>query len=376
MPFSNYQSCVLCFRYLLLLLIETTQLMDKLEYRSIIKFLFLQKKSPTQIHEEMLAVYNNDCPSYDVIKHWGKEFRCGRLSVHDEARSGRPSTSTCPDIVQQIEKLIMEDRRVTISSIVESIKISRGSVYSIIHDELHMTKVSARWIPRLLTQIQKQNRAECSQELLDLCNADEDNFFSRLITVDESWIHHFDPETKQASMQWKHSASPPPKKACVQPSAGKVMLTVFWDECGVIYTDYLEKGKTITGQYYSNLLTNLRQEIKLKRRGMLSRGVLLLHDNAPAHSSLAAMDTAGRCGYQILPHPPYSPDLAPSDFFLFPTLKSALRGQHFPTDNAVIQATESWFSAENGCTYRDGIRKVKMHWEKCVTLGGSYVEKD
>ena len=82
--------------------------MDKIEYRSVIKFLHLQNKTPFTIHEEMLAVYKDDCPSYGVVKHWCKEFKCGRLSVHDETRSGRPSTSKCPDIVQQIEKLIME----------------------------------------------------------------------------------------------------------------------------------------------------------------------------------------------------------------------------------------------------------------------------
>ena len=350
--------------------------MDKIEYRSVIKFLFLQKKSPSTIHEEMLAVYKDDCPSYDVVKHWCKQFKCGRLSVHDEPRSGRPSMSSDRNIVRQIESFIMEDRRVTISNIVEKVGISRGSIYNIIHDELHMNKVSARWIPRLLTPLQKQNRAECSQQLLDMCNTDEDNFFSRLVTVDESWIHHFDPETKQATMQWKHAKSPPPKKARVQPSAGKVMMTVFWDEGGVLLTDYLERGQTITGEYYSNLLIKLRSEIKLKRRGMLTKGVLLLHDNAPAHSSVAACQTAARCSYQILPHPPYSPDIAPSDFFLFPQLKSTLRGKHFPSDNDVIRVVEAWFSGQTGCFYKDGIRKVKQRWEKCVTLAGSYVEKD
>lgn len=350
--------------------------MDKTEYRSVIKFLFLQEKSPSAIHAEMLGVYKDACPSYAIVKHWCKQFRYGRMSVQDEQRSGRPSTSREEDTIRQVEVLIMEDRRITIDKIVKKLGISHGSAVSIIHNDLHMNKVSARWIPRLLSPLQKQTRSQCSREMIDLCNEDEDNFFSRLVTVDESWIHHFDPETKQASMQWKHATSPPPKKARVQPSAGKVMLTVFWDERGVLLTDYLQAGTSITGRYYSNLLTKLRSEIKNKRKGMLTKGVLLLHDNAPSHSSIVATQTAAHCGYQILPHPPYSPDIAPSDFFLFPQLKSALRGRHFQSDNDVISAVEGWFSDHDGCFYKEGIRKVKERWEKCVTLGGSYVEKD
>lgn len=351
-------------------------IMDKVEYRSVIKFLFLQKKTPSEIHQEMLAVYKEECPSYDVVKHWCKQFKCGRVSVLDEPRSGRPSTSHTEDMVKEVENLIQQDRRISITQIVNVVGISRGSIADIIHNELHMTKVSARWIPRLLTPVQKAHRVTSCQEMLDMCNTDEEKFFSRVVTMDESWIHHFDPESKEASKQWKHAESPPPKKARVQPSAGKVMLSVFWDQSGIILTDYLEKGKTITGQYYSNLLVKLREEIKKKRRGMLTRGVLLLHDNAPAHSSVAACQTARRCGFEILPHPPYSPDIAPSDFFLFPALKSDLRGQHFATDNDVISATEAWFSSKNEDFYKTGLRKVKHRWEKCVTLAGTYIEKD
>lgn len=350
--------------------------MEKFEYRSVIKFLYLQKKTPKVIHEEMLEVYHNDCPSYDVVKHWCKQFRCGRLSIHDEPRSGRPSTACNGDTVSKVEKLILQDRRIKVKNIAGELGIAYGSVCDIIHNELHMTKVSARWIPRLLTPLQKTQRTECSEQLLELCDQNEDDFFSRLVTTDESWIHYYDPETKEASKQWKHVESPPPKKAKTQPSAGKVMLTVFWDQDGVLLTDYLAKGHTITGQYYSQLLIRLREEIKGKRRGLLSKGVFLLHDNAPAHSSVVACQTARDCGYQILPHPPYSPDLAPSDFFLFPGLKSSLRGRRFGDDNDVISAADDYFSSKDGGFYRSGIRKVKTRWEKCITLAGSYVEKD
>jgi histone-lysine N-methyltransferase SETMAR len=74
---------------------------------------------------------------------------------------------------------------------------------------------------------------------------------------------------------------------------------------------FLKKGDTITEAYYASLLTKLRENIKLKRRGMLSNGVLLQHDNASPHTCVAATSKAAELGFQILPYPPYSLDLAP-----------------------------------------------------------------
>ncbi|GBP00756.1 Histone-lysine N-methyltransferase SETMAR [Eumeta japonica] len=81
-----------------------------------------------------------------------------------------------------------------------------------------------------------------------------DEFSRRFVTMDETWIHHNTPETKEQSKQWVSRGERGPKKAKQSLSANKVMATVFWDARGVIHIDYLEKGKTITGEYYSKLL--------------------------------------------------------------------------------------------------------------------------
>jgi len=146
-------------------------------------------------------------------------------------------------------------------------------------------------------------------------------------------------------MIWKHVTSPAPKKFKVTPSAGKVMATVFWDSQGVIMTNYLSKGSTVTGAYYANELHELREALNSKRRGKLRRGVLLLHDNAPAHTAGVATSVAAEYGYKLLPHPPYSPYLAPSDFYLFPLLKEHLHGRQYASDNYIIQSVEDFLGA-------------------------------
>jgi len=140
-------------------------------------------------------------------------------------------------------------------------------------------------------------------------------------------------------------------------------------------TNYLSKGFTVTGAYYANELRELREALKSKRRGKLRRGVLLLHDNAPAHTAGVATSVAAECGYELLPHPPYSPDLAPSDFYLFPLLKEHLRGRQYANNNDIIQSVEDFLEVQGEQFFQTGIQKLQKRWNKCIEVQGDYVEK-
>jgi len=78
-----------------------------------------------------------------------------------------------------------------------------------------------------------------------------------MVTMDETWLYHYDPATEQQSMEWRHTASPRPKKFQVQKSAGKVLASIFWDQDGILLIEYLPKGQTISAEYYSSLLVHL-----------------------------------------------------------------------------------------------------------------------
>jgi len=349
--------------------------MEKIEHRAVIKFLTKEGKGAKEIHDRMVAVYSEAAPSYSTVTRWNKEFRHGRESLDDDPRSGRPSTATSDDVVARVEGMILENRRVKVEEIATEVGVSHGSVSAIIHDHLAMTKVSARWVPRNLTPHDRLQRRQSSEELLLLYNEDPGGFESRLVTGDETWVHHWDPETKLESMAWRHKGSPPPLKFRTQPSAGKVMATIFWDAEGVLMVDYLPRGTTITGQYYAEELARLRDCIKRKRHGKLSRGVLLLHDNAPVHKSRVAQAAVRDCGFVQLNHPPYSPDLAPSDYFLFRQLKAALRGRRFGDDEEVQEAVQEWLESQSGEFWFSGIQSLRDKWSKCIEVKGNYIEK-
>jgi len=139
------------------------------------------------------------------------------------------------------------------------------TVGHILHAILGMRKLSAQWVPRLLPPDNKRNRKRAGFDAVE---------------AQSEGVSAYTPETKEQSKQWTSPGEPAPKKPKNVPSAGKVMATVFWDSQGVIYIDYLEKGKTVKGLYYAVLI---RRRIALTH--LAKKKVLFHHDNAPAHTS-------------------------------------------------------------------------------------------
>jgi len=116
--------------------------------------------------------------------------------------------------------------------------------------------------------------------------------------------------------------------------------------------------------------------LKEKRRGKFTKVVLFSHDNAPAHRTLATQKKLAYLGFQRLDHPPYSPDLAPSDYHLFPGPKKQLKGRHFSSDAVVIAAAETWLDVQTSdfIFFLSGLRKLEQWAKKCIDLCGEYVE--
>ena len=253
-------------------------------------------KTGKEIYGVLAAVYGSSVPSYAQVKFWIGEFKRGRTSLEDEARSGRPLDATDEEMWKKVRDLVYFDRRIQVEEIAQALGISHGSISTILHDRLGMRKLTSHWVPKSLTDEQIATTASVCSTLK--CFRSKDDFLLHLVTVVETWVHYYEPENKAQSCQWVGPGSPRPKKFKTQPSAGKVMATVFWDAKGVIMLDFLPKRSTITGVYYANLLDQLRTAIREKCQGKLSKGVLLQQDNARVHTCKVAMDAVERNGYE------------------------------------------------------------------------------
>ncbi|UYV75727.1 hypothetical protein LAZ67_13001155, partial [Cordylochernes scorpioides] len=164
-----------------------------------------------------VSVYGEECMSIQMVRRWRSWFLEGRQNVHDDERSGRPVTATDNAAAAAVRNVVEADRRVTIDEIMirlhPGIEIGRSSIGTIMSDILNFRKVCARWVPRLLLENHKQQRMEAARAFLEMHQRDGDQLFSRIVTGDESWVHHSPPETKRQSMVWKKPEESAPKKA-------------------------------------------------------------------------------------------------------------------------------------------------------------------
>ena len=148
------------------------------------------------------------------------------------------------------------------------------------------------------------------------------------------------------------------------------MASVFWDVHGIIFIYYLEHGKTINSDYYIYLLVRLKAEIIKKRPHLAKKKVMFHQDYAPCHKAKKTMEKIKNweLGFELLPHPFYSPDLAPWSH-LFSDLKKMLRSKRFRSDEEVIAETKAYFEGLDTSFYKTGIEKFD-----CISAKGNYFE--
>ncbi|KYO21352.1 histone-lysine N-methyltransferase SETMAR [Alligator mississippiensis] len=348
----------------------------KEEQRSVIRFLWAEGVPPSEIHRRIVAQYGKNCLAQRKVYEWVEKFKHGRTSVVDEPRAGRPNTATTEDNIAKVDAAVRASKRVSIPELVAEVGVSAGSIHAILHDHLNYQKVCARWVPKQLTDVHKRQRVEVCTQLLQHLQDEGEGFLSRIVTGDETWVHHYDPESKRQNMQWKCTSSPPPKKIHTQPPSGKVLLILFWDCLGPLLVHSMECAVTVNSSTYFHVLQNhLEPAIRIKRPGKLKQGVLLQLENVRPHSAQVTLETLHGLGFEILPYPPYSPDLAPSDYHMFGPLKEALRGHRFTSDAEVQHAVQEWLSQLPESFFEDGIKKLVTRWNTCVAKQGDYVEK-
>ena len=181
---------------------------------------------------------------------------------------------------------------------------------------------------------------------MDAYDKEGEAFLDRIITVDETWVHHYEPECKRQSIEWKHPQSPIRKKFKSQPSPVKLKLTVFGDSQGPVLEHYQERGSTINSAGYSEMLIErLKPEIRSKSRGHLSKGIVLLHENTRPRTAAHTVETLQKLKFEVLAHTRYGPELAPSDYQQFGPLNEALRGRRFTSDQELKEAVHGWPAA-------------------------------
>ncbi len=257
---------------------------SKFEVRVVIRYHTAKGKDASAIHWRIVEKYGN-IMSVEMVRRWRCQFLEGRTDIGDELWSGRLSENT-EDTVNAVHRLIEEDgwrttREIECYLAEEALTpISHPTICKILHDELGLSKVCVSWVPKLLTDEHKQNCMATAIKFLSPYHAEGESLFDHIVTGDEKYVHHFTPETKQASTVWKSTDKPTPIKAKRERSVGKVLLTMFWNSQCVLLEENAAPKQTVMKDTYFDTLIPLRQAIKNKRMRKLSRKILFIHDNA------------------------------------------------------------------------------------------------
>ena len=292
---------------------------DTLEERYVIKFCFRLGKNATETYGMLQTASGPSCMNRASVSEWHKRFKEGRECVRDDERCGRSKEVRTPELIGQIKNFMDKDRRVSIQTISTQFDVSVRTVHTIIREELKMLKICAKFVPGVLREDQKERRCHDSREMVELINSDP-AVLDALVSCHESWIYCYDPETKRQSSKWKHAGSPRPKKARQRKSTHKrLMIPLFFYRTGMIYMHWVPTGQTVNKEYYIEVLREFSKRFLGKSPALFKSGQWHFHqDNAPVHNSILVTDYLSKMGIKTVPQPPYSQDLSPCDFCLFP----------------------------------------------------------
>lgn len=193
----------------------------------------------------------------------------------------------------------------------------------------------------------------------------------RIVTGDEKWIHYDNPKKRKS---WVKPGEPSTSTAKPNIHGKKLMLCIWWDQLGVVYYELLKPSETITGALYRTQLMRLSRALKEKRAHYYSRHdkIILLHDNARPHVAAPVKTYLETLNWEVLPHPPYSPDLAPSDYHLFRSMAHGLSEQRFTSYEDTKNWVDLWIASKDEEFFRLGIRMLPERWGKVVANDGKY----
>jgi [histone H3]-lysine36 N-dimethyltransferase SETMAR len=226
------------------------------------------------------------------------------------------------------------------------------------------------WVPHRLTEINMAQRFEAASENLEMHEAGNLNL-DLLLTSDQKWVLYVNVIRRK---EWRRRGenATPTAKAGLHPK--KVLLCFWWDTEGPVYWELLPQGQTITAEIYCQQLDRVAEALTEKRPHRQQH--LYLHDNARPHTARLTQRKLGQLGWTVLKHPPYSPDLAPTDYKAFRSLQNWLNGKNFATEEELRKSIQDWIASKPVGFWVKGIVDLPRRWAKVIEYEGDYFPDD
>ncbi|CAO4381978.1 unnamed protein product [Caenorhabditis nigoni] len=298
---------------------------------------------------------------WNLVYEWFARFKNGDESLDDHEHGSRPQTVDNDLLKQTIES----DPRQTVRELAQQFGCSHGTIANHLH-AIGKTNRCGKWTPHELTDANKSTRVATAGILLS--RAKRSGFLDSIVTGDEKWIRYDNTTKKREWLSVGEHPKPTPKPDL---HGKKVMLCVWWNSEGVVYFEILDSCQTVTADLYRHQLDHVDEA--LRRKGVDTTTTKLLHDNARPHVAKITSQKIDELGWEVLPHAPYSPDTAPSDFHLFRSMQHSLAEKHFKNHDEIKKWVDEYFASQPAQFFHSGIHSLRARWQRVIDADGEYI---
>lgn len=334
---------------------------QKYVLRASLLYDYKQGKSAADSHRTLCLAFGANVLSESQCRRWFQRFRDGNENLEDEEHDRRPPTVDDNELKQAIE----DDPTMSTRELATIFGCSNSTI------DVHLKAIGkenrcGKWIPHQLSEANKATRVTMCGILIN--SAKNSGFFETLLTSDEKWVR-FDNITRKR--QWLSPGETAKPTHLPDIHGKKVLLSIWWNVKGVVHYELLKPTQTITSDLYSQQLD--RVDDALRRQGVDTSKTRLLHDNARPHIAKMTQKKLEELGWSVLPHPPYSPDIAPSDYHLFRSMQHGLAEQKFSNIEEINKWLCEFFTSKPAEFYDDGIRALRKRWRMVIDNNGEYI---
>ena len=308
-------------------------------------------------------------PDRTTVYRWFKEFARGIFKFEDKPRSGRRVTKSNRVNILRVKKCIEENNKSSITTIAKLTGLTRFTVWNILKQKLKMKKYRSVFVPRNLSASQKIARKKWCDEMIEKCEKNVDDYFDRIQTEDESYLF-FETVYLGNEKRWLYPNEDYPRQFKFNRyTYKKRMFFLCFNRRAMVHISYQPaKSAANTGNYIEQI------ESIISKSQLDPSEVIIHHDNAPIHRSNLVQSFLKNNRIEQTGHPPYSPDLAPNDFWLIRKIKISLRDEIYRTEDEllekVVEITNSIPEEEFTKCFDRWLERMK----KCSRADGNWFE--
>lgn len=305
-------------------------------------------------------------PVKSTVFHWYKQFNEGSFMFKDLPRGRPPSKSVNVSNISKIKVNLDKERRVTVRKLAAVSEIPKSSVHRILSKKLQVEKLKAIRIPHKLTKKERKDRILIAEDMLAQMRSNLPDSLDEIVTGDETYLY-FEPVYMGHERQWTYKNEETPKQPKFQTLTHKKrMFFIFFNRNGDYHVDYQPENEAANATNYCNQLEKVQEKFGPK--------IVLHDDNCPIHTCNETLEFRISNLMPRLGHPPYSPDLAPCDFWLIRIIKKELIGHVYKTAEYLLEEVKRILDSIPKEHFERCFDEWMVRLMKCIDAEGEYIE--